>query len=271
MEHRYTPSYGAPSHPVWDAAREGRSRFANISVSARERCHVGPVAVPAARSYGVAGVRRVGHEIRVALAEDRPVLRLGLRTLVSAEPGMTVTAEAAGAHEALAAAAGVDVVVHPLALAGASGPDLCRRLKELLPPPGVVVYASSAAEHDVAAAYLAGADGYVHESAAPEVLLDAVRRAAAGGRVWAATPVPPGPSAAAEEALTRREREVLGLLLQRRSNLEIADALVVGLPTVKTHVRGVLRKLGLARRGDLFRAPAVGSSFRDEARAAARR
>lgn len=215
----------------------------------------------------------MGHEIRVALVEDRPVLRLGLRTLVGAAPGMVVAAEAAGAEEALAAAAGVDVVVHPVALAGASGPDLCRRLKELLPPPGVVVYTSSAAERDVAAAYLAGADGYVHESAAPEVLLDAVRRVAAGGRVWAAAPAPPGPwaAAAAEEALTRREREVLGLLLQRRTNREIAEALVVGLPTVKTHVRGVLRKLGLARRGDLFRAPVVGSSFRDKAPPAAAR
>ena len=138
-----------------------------------------------------------------------------------------------------------------------SGPDLCRTLKELPARPAVLVLTARAAAEEVTSMYLAGADSFVDQTMPPDELVATVRATLDGRRVWVPRPRPsaghvrPG-AERLRERLTPREREVLGLLLQRRTNAEIAGALRLGLPTVKTHVSAVLRKLGLARRLDLF-------------------
>jgi len=209
--------------------------------------------------------------VSVLLVEDHPAVRYGLRTLIDAQPDLTVVAEADSVTTALALAARhrPRVVVLPLRLEGAPrGVELCRALLAAPDPPRVLVYTSSSSTDEATAAFLSGAHSYVHKGEAMERLLDTLRATAAGRRVWLLGPDPagaagrrpegaPGPGAGAgpqvdTSRLTARERDVLGLLLQRLTNAEIAATLHVELPTVKTHVSHILAKLGVANRRGLF-------------------
>lgn len=185
-------------------------------------------------------------------------MRLGLRTAIAAEPDMAVAGEAETAADALRAAdeTAPDLVILALRLEGElSGPDVCRELKQRPRPPAVLVYTAFDSAADASASYLAGADGFLHRRTAPDRLLRSIRDTGAGRRVWVPREqVGDGQDAAPDPAsrLTRREREVLGLILLRCSNAQIAERLGLALPTVKTHVRGLLRKLGAASRRELF-------------------
>ncbi|GAA4288799.1 response regulator transcription factor [Georgenia daeguensis] len=196
----------------------------------------------------------------IVLVDDHPVVRLGLRAVLAEEPDLAVVGEAARVEDAVRAVdlRRPDLVVLDVRLEGrSSGPDLCRTLKELPARPAVLVLTARAAAEEITAMYLAGADSFVDQTMPPDQLVATVRATLEGRRVWVPRPRPAGgrgrPGAdRLRERLTPREREVLSLLLQRRTNAEIADTLRLGLPTVKTHVSAVLRKLGLARRLDLF-------------------
>lgn len=211
--------------------------------------------------------------VRVVLVEDHPVVRAGTRLVIDRQAELEVVGETgtvAGALR-LVANAGPDVVVQPLRLEGRlCGTRLCAAIKDWPASPAVVVFTAFAAPGHVAAALLAGADAYVHKGAEPGSLLEAVRAAHAragpgAGRDPSVAERPGidagGPARLARVAaaadLTPRERQVLGLMLQHLSNDQIARELYLGLPTVKTHVRQVLRKLGCTDRPALFRAVGV--------------
>lgn len=197
---------------------------------------------------------------QIVLVDDHPVVRLGLRALLAEEPDLAIVGEAARIEDAVRAVdlRRPDLVVLDVRLEGRpSGPDLCRTLKGLPVRPAVLVLTARAAAEEITAMYLAGADSFVDQTMPPDELVATVRATLDGRRVWVPHPRPSAGRARPSsdrlrEHLTPREREVLGLLLQRRTNAEIAGALHLGLPTVKTHVSAVLRKLGLTRRLDLF-------------------
>jgi DNA-binding NarL/FixJ family response regulator len=197
--------------------------------------------------------------MRILLVEDHPIVRLGLRTAIEAEPDMTVVGEAETAEDAVRGVARLapDLVILALRLEGErSGPDVCRALKARPGPPAVLVYTAFDSAADASASYLAGADGFLHRRTAPGRLLSSIRDTYAGRRVWVPREqVPNGGDAAVPDVsaeLTARESEVLGLILLRYSNAQIAERLGLRLPTVKTHVRGLLRKLGVRSRRELF-------------------
>ncbi|TRW47322.1 response regulator [Georgenia yuyongxinii] len=212
--------------------------------------------------------------VRVVLVEDHPIVRAGARLVIERHRELGVVGETGTVTGALRLVvdAGPDVVVLPMRLQGRlCGTSLCAAIKDRPAPPAVVVFTAFAAPEHAAAALLAGADGFVHKGAEPASLLQAVRAAHVrpgpgpgveedpGSRPGEAPAEPAGGPArlvraAAGAGLTRREREVLCLMLQHLSNDHIARDLYLGLPTVKTHVRHVLRKLGLAHRAELFRA-----------------
>lgn len=147
-----------------------------------------------------------------------------------------------------------DIVLMDIKMPGMDGIEALRRLRELANPARVLVVTSFTEQRTVVPALRAGASGYVYKDVDPEALADAIRSVHAGHvllqpEVAGALLSPePGGGQGRGTALTEREREVLGLIADGRSNREIARALVLSEKTVKTHVSNILMKLDLADR-----------------------
>ena len=203
----------------------------------------------------MAETARMNH-IRLALVDDHRVVRRGLRSFLEAFPDITVVGEASSGEAALEEIEAwlPDVVIMDLLLPGGmDGIEATRRIRSITPHTQVVVLTAYTDEARVVAALRAGAIGYVRKDAKPEVLLAAVRAAARGQSML--DPAIAGTvlqelvaSAQVQEDLTERELEVLRLLAHGRTNRQIADELIVGAETVKTHVGNILAKLHLAHR-----------------------
>lgn len=200
--------------------------------------------------------------IRVVLADDQPLVRAGLRKILSVDPGVTVVAEAEnglGAVEAVQRTS-PDVAVLDIRMPVVDGLEATRRICALPDAPRVLILTTFGIDEYVAEALRAGASGFLLKDARPESLIEAVRTVAAGDALldravtrsvverFAALPAPRPELAARLEQLTAREREVLVLLTRGMSNREIAERLVLSEGTVKTHVLRVLRKLELRDR-----------------------
>lgn len=201
-----------------------------------------------------------GRSNRIVLVEDHPVVRFGLKIVIDAQPDMQVIGEASTPADAVRLAADLqpDLVILALRLEGGlHGIEVCRELKNLPRAPAVLIYTAFNSSEDVASSFLSGADGFLYKGADSGQLLTSIRATCDGQRVWIPGTENPEQSsrlrrAAEESGLTPREREVLGLMLQRYTNTQIAEELYVELPTVKTHVSNILRKLSLSSRNELF-------------------
>lgn len=197
--------------------------------------------------------------MRVLLVDNHPVVRLGIRTLLDAAGDGEGVIETGDAQEAVTITQNLrpDVVILDSELgAGKSGLEACRELKSLPDPPKVLVYTAQNSREDVAAAALAGADAYLHKGMECERLLDTINDTSNGERTWllgAEDHIHTRLKANIDDSdLTPKEVEILALLLEHRDNREIADALCLSLNTIKTHVRNILKKLGVKSRKELF-------------------
>jgi NarL family two-component system response regulator LiaR len=198
--------------------------------------------------------------IRVLLVDDHPVVRKGLSALVDREPGIEIVGEAENGEQAVAMLERLrpDVVLMDLEMPGIGGIEATRRISESYPDVKIVVLTSHAAEEDVFPALKAGALGYLLKHSAPEDVLRAIHQAHRGESVLHPAIArmvlqelnrPPQPrQSSTTDPLSERELEVLRLLARGMSNQEIADTLVVGEATVRSHVSAILRKLQLASR-----------------------
>jgi DNA-binding NarL/FixJ family response regulator len=192
--------------------------------------------------------------IRVLIADDHPVVRQGIAVLLSVHEDMLVVGEAADGAEAirLTQAAQPDVVLLDLKLPGVDGLAVLTELRERGSPARALVLTSAADHSQVALALQAGAAGFLYKDVDPDALVRAIRSVHDGNTLLA--PEAAGLLGAGQQAprgiaaLTAREREVLSLLADGRSNREIARILGVSEKTVKTHVSSVLAKLGVADR-----------------------
>ena len=199
--------------------------------------------------------------LRVVVVDSHPVTREGHRALLSAEGDMQIVGEADAGEEALrlVSEAAPDLVVLDLNLAGKlSGVELCRRIKALPHAPYILVFTDYDLAEDVASRPSAEANGYLHKRSGSEELLAAIRRVAAGEKVWE-TRERVGERGSVSHAtlledahLSPRELEVLAMKLRRRTNAEIADALHISLNTVKHHVTRIYKKLEKTRK-DILR------------------
>lgn len=197
--------------------------------------------------------------MKILLVEDHPGMRLGLRTVFEVEGDIEVVGEAEGADEALGCVEefAPDVVVMDLQLKGErSGVEVCREIKRLPAPPRVVVYTVYNSEEEVFSCRLSGAESYVHKGEDFARLLEAVRETHAGKKVWfegdgTDGTAPRDPFAAKKALLTPKQRDVFDLVAQGHSNPRIAKELSVSLPTVKTHVSAILKRLGVTSRREI--------------------
>ncbi|MER5177789.1 response regulator transcription factor [Streptomyces sp. NPDC002896] len=189
--------------------------------------------------------------IRILLADDHPVVREGLRAMLSAEPDLDVVAEASSGPQAEALAADVrpDIVLMDLRMPGGDGVEAIVRMAAAGLPCRVIVLTTYETDRDILRAVEAGAAGYLLKDLARAELADAVRAAARGETVLA-------PSVAARlvdqlrtkperPRLSERETAVLRLVAEGCTNAEIGRRLYIGESTVKTHLLRVFAKLGV--------------------------
>jgi DNA-binding NarL/FixJ family response regulator len=207
----------------------------------------------------------MGDRIRVLVADDQELVRTGFRMILETEDDIDVVAQAADGVEAveLARRHTPDVVLMDVRMPNLDGIEATRRLvgPGASPPAAVRVLMLTTFDLDdyVYAALRNGASGFLLKDTPPEDLVRAIRIVAGGEALLAPTVTrrlieefsraPARPTAPPEMgSLTEREREVLGLMARGLSNGEIAEELVLGETTVKTHVGRILMKLGLRDR-----------------------
>jgi DNA-binding NarL/FixJ family response regulator len=199
--------------------------------------------------------------IRVLLADDQPLVRTGLRMILSAEPDMEIVGEACNGAEAisLCARARPDVVLMDVRMPGIDGIEATRTITTGQdPPPRVLVLTTFDLDDVVYDALRAGASGFLLKDASEDRLTTAIRVVSEGGSLFAPSVTrrlieeftrrsDPRPHPTLDQ-LTEREVDVLRQVARGLSNTEIATTLFVTENTVKTHIARVLRKLGIRDR-----------------------
>ncbi|GIH93444.1 response regulator [Planobispora siamensis] len=195
---------------------------------------------------------------KVLVVDDHPVFREGVASLLSRAEGVELVGEAGSGEEAvrLSRECDPDIVLMDLHMPGLGGVEAIRRITGDNPDTGVIVLTMLEDDESVVAAIRAGARGYVVKGAEREALLRAIHAVARGeallgaavaGKVLRRAARGAG-SPAAIDALTPREREVLGLIGQGLLNHEIARRLVISERTVGNHITSIFRKLRVADR-----------------------
>jgi DNA-binding NarL/FixJ family response regulator len=193
--------------------------------------------------------------IRVLIADDHPVVRQGLAVLLEVQDDITLVGQASDGPEAIRLTLEQlpDVLLLDLKLPVLDGIGVLSQLRDQAVVTRVIILTSAAGPGSPAQALQAGAAGFLYKDVDPDALVRAIRSVHDGHTVLgpqAAELVAsrPGSDVRGVGALTAREREVLALLADGRSNREIARSLGVAEKTVKTHVSSVLAKLGVADR-----------------------
>jgi two-component system response regulator NreC len=196
--------------------------------------------------------------LRVLLADDHGIVRRGLRSLIETQPDIKVVAEAGDGLEALKLCEEhrPDAVILDVAMPRLNGIEVAERVQKLTHPPSVLILSMHADESYIIRALAAGARAYLLKDATDEDLIPALRAVAAGKPFFS----PSVTGVLIEDyvrqlqargltdsyhLLTDREREVLQLLAEGRSNKEVAALLDVGVSTVETHRANLMQKLNL--------------------------
>jgi two-component system NarL family response regulator len=205
--------------------------------------------MPASSDSGTgapAGDRR----IRVLIADDHPLIRLGLRSLIGGQPDMEVVADAADGVEAvrLFSEHRPDVTLMDLRMPGLEGPEAISAILRVDPQASIIVLTTYDGDEDIYRAVEAGARGYLLKDTFPEGTLGTIRDVHAGGR-------PFGPEITARLArrapgstLNGRERAILKLVAQGLTNKEIQVAMSLAEGTLKHHLKRIFDKLEVTDR-----------------------
>lgn len=184
--------------------------------------------------------------IRILIADDHPLIREGVATLLSTERDMKVIAEASNGEEAVEKFRmhRPDVALMDLQMPGFSGIDAIARIRSEFPDARIIVLTTYIGDSQVVGALRAGARAYLLKAHVHRELPEIIRAVYAGQKR-----IPPEVAAEAaehlaDESLTSREIDVLRLIAAGNANKQIADQLSIGEASVKSHVASILSKLG---------------------------
>jgi len=200
-------------------------------------------------------------KIRVLLADDHPVLRGGMRSLLEQEEDLEVVAEAGDGEEAIKHASDLtpDVVLMDIVMPKINGIEATKQIKQVSPTTAVLILTAYDDDRYVIGLLQAGAAGYLLKSASGRQIVEAIRSVATGDSVLdpAATRrllscvaryLFGAPGEAPEGVLSQREMDVLRLASRGMSNKEIALTLNLSMPTVKAHFVNIFNKMGVGSR-----------------------
>ena len=200
--------------------------------------------------------------VRVVIVDDDALVRAALRLILESDSGVTVLGEGSDGRSGYDAARSLrpDVVLMDLHMPGTDGVWATAQITADCPDTKVLVLTAFDTDAMVAAALHAGATGFLLKDSAPEIIFRAVHAAADGQRAFSGSVLDRLVEAAVDatpqrrafpETVTDRERQVALLVAQGLGNGEIAEELVVGASTVKTHVSALLDKFGVTNRVQL--------------------
>ncbi|MGL4618173.1 response regulator [Chroococcidiopsis sp.] len=188
--------------------------------------------------------------IRVLIADDHSIVRQGLATIINRDPEMTVIAQAENGQQAIDRFREYqpDVTLMDLRMPQVGGVEAISAICTQFKSARIIVLTTYDGDEDIYRGLHAGAQGYLLKDAKPNELLQAIRTVARGQQY-----IPPEVGAKLVQRLSNpelsdRELEVLGLMAQGMSNLDIGAALTIGESTVKSHVNRILSKLGVSDR-----------------------
>ncbi len=196
--------------------------------------------------------------IRILVADDHPIVRKGLHTLISSEPDLEWVGEAADGIEVVERALALrpDIILMDMVMPRQDGVEAVKQIKARYPEVGILIITSFAEDDKIFPAIKAGALGYLLKDSAPQELLQAIYDVFQGKpslhptialkmiqEIQQPSTLPP-----TVEPLTEREVEILRFIAQGFTNQEIAAQLVVSERTIGNHVGNILHKLHLANR-----------------------
>ena len=204
-------------------------------------------------------------KLRILLADDHEIVRQGVRMLIEKEPGWEVCAEAADGRKAVALAENLtpDVVVLDMGMPELNGLEAARQIKRALPKTEVLIFTGEESEQLIHEVFATGARSYILKSELSEHLVAAIR-ALGGHKPYFTKRISevvfaryldgaPGAGKDKTEGLTPREREIVQLLAEGKSNKEVAAFLGISIKTVETHRATTMRKLRMDSFADLVR------------------
>jgi DNA-binding NarL/FixJ family response regulator len=202
--------------------------------------------------------------IRVLIADDQTITRSGIRSLLATQEDVEIVGEAQNGEEAIEFASSTqpDVILMDLRMPGVNGIDATRRIHRTFPHIGILVLTVFEDDISVFPAIRAGARGYLLKNTEQDELLRAIHTVANGGAIFSPgiaqkvlgylhTPPPDAPEQLFDE-LTSREREILELIAQGKTNTEIASLLNLSPKTVSNNISNVLLKVHATDRAKLM-------------------
>lgn len=203
--------------------------------------------------------------VRVLLADDHDVVRRGLRQLLEQQPGWEICGEATTGREAVEMAARLtpNVVVLDLTMPEMNGFEATRRIRKAHPATEVLIFTMHESEHLIREVLTAGARGYILKSDAAGLIVAAIETLAKHKPFFnakvsetildALLRKPENGEAPPSDTLTSREREVIQLLAESKTNRQIATILGIAPKTVETHRAAIMKKLNLHSIVDIVR------------------
>lgn len=209
-------------------------------------------------------------KIKILIADDHEVVRQGVRNILEAEENFHLCAEATSGRDAVALCEKLnpDVAILDISMPGLNGIDAARQILKLCPKTKILIFTVHDAERLVYEVVEAGAHGYILKSDAGRHLTAAVNAILAGRHYFSSQVsevlfdsfrskgMPHTQSAAADPQAprpTNREREIIQLLAEGKSNKEVATSLGISVKTAETHRASIMRKLGFHSIGELVR------------------